>query len=80
MLIDDGRGRKSPGPGTTGMGALPSALDDAERPLLRSPPGPAYARVGSTWERPLFWGANREAVRLVSARSRQMPPFYFAPK
>jgi hypothetical protein len=31
----------------TGMGAQPSELGGAERPQLRSPPGPAYARLGS---------------------------------
>ncbi len=33
---------------TTGQGALLSALGGAERQLLRSPPGPAYARLGRT--------------------------------
>ncbi len=35
------------------MGALLSILGDAEHTFLRSPPGPAYARLGSLWDRRL---------------------------
>jgi hypothetical protein len=37
------------------MGAQPSELGGAERPKLRSPIGPAYARLGSVMEIPAHY-------------------------
>jgi len=61
------------------MGALPSALGDAERPVSGSPDRWSGARLGSIWGGPLLSLVRGEAVGLFSARSCHMPPFCFAP-